>query len=267
MDELDWVPEGVDTETPSAARMYDYFLGGAHNFAADREMARKALLVRPDGALVAQANRSFLRRAVRFLVESGIRQFVDLGSGVPTVGNVHEVAQRYAPDARVVYVDIDPIAVTHARHLLAGNSSTVVLHEDVREPDEIFDNRRVRALLDFDRPIGVLAVAVLHFISDADDPAQLVRRIHQLVPAGSQLAIAHGTADAQPEMVKQMQQVYDRTANPFTARSHDEILRLFDGWQLVQPGLVWVPEWRPEDVDDDWSPELSSNYGGVAVKA
>jgi SAM-dependent methyltransferase len=266
MDDLDWVPDGVDTDTPSAARMYDYFLGGAHNFACDREAARKVLGIRPEGALLAQANRSFLRRAVRHMVEQGIDQFLDLGSGVPTVGNVHEIAQRYQPDARVVYVDIDPIAVMHARHLLAGDPRTVVLEQDVRKPDAILDDLRVRTLLDLDRPVGVLAVAVLHFLPDSDDPAGVLARLRELVATGSQLAVTHGTADGNPELVEQVRQVYERTANPTVVRTRAEVARLFDGWRLVEPGLVWVPEWHPEDVDER-PPAASSMYGGVAVKA
>jgi O-methyltransferase involved in polyketide biosynthesis len=265
MDDLDWVPVGVDTDTPSAARMYDYFLGGAHNFAADRLVARKVLGIRP--ALLAQANRSFLRRAVRFMVERGIDQFVDLGCGVPTVGNVHEIAQRYQPDARVVYVDTDPIAMMHARHLLAGDPRTVVLQQDLRRPDEIFGDRRVRLLLDPDRPVGVLAVAVLHFLTDADDPGGVLARIRELVPAGSHLAISHGTADGQPELVERVREIYRRTGNPPVTRTRAEVERLFGGWRLVEPGLVWMPDWRPEDTDDEQPPDPSFLYGGVAVKA
>lgn len=265
MDDLDWVPDGVDTDTPSAARMYDYLLGGAHNFAADRDAARHILEIRPESTLLAQANRSFLRRAVRFMVESGIDQFIDLGSGVPTVGNVHEIAQRYDPGARVVYVDIDPIAVMHARHLLAGDPHTVVLEQDIREPDKILDNRQVRTLLDLDRPVGVLAVAVLHFLPDSEDPAGMLARVGELVAAGSYLAISHGTADGDAELAERSRKIYENTANPVVVRSHAEVVGLFGGWRLVPPGLVEVSEWRPED-SGDLTPDGPSNYGGVAVK-
>jgi hypothetical protein len=266
MDDLDWVPDGVDTDTPSAARMYDYLLGGAHNFAADREAARRVLEIRPDSALLAQANRSFLRRAVRFMVERGIDQFIDLGSGVPTVGNVHEIAQRYDPGARVVYVDIDPIAVMHARDLLAGDPQTVVLEQDIRKPDEILDDRQVRTLLDLDRPVGVLAVAVLHFLPDAEDPAGMLERVREVVADGSYLAVSHGTADGNPELAERARQVYARTANPVVVRTHAEVERLLGAWRLVEPGLVEVREWQPEDAIDP-SATVPSNYGGVAVKA
>jgi hypothetical protein len=267
MDDLDWVPDGVDTDTPSAARMYDYLLGGAHNFAADREAARRVLGIRPDSALLAQANRSFMRRAVRFMVDQGIDQFLDLGSGVPTVGNVHEIAQRYHPDARVVYVDVDPIAVMHARHLLAGDPHTIVLEQDIRKPDAILDDRQVRTLLDLDRPVGVLAVAVLHFLPDSEDPAGVLERLREAVADGSYLAISHGTADGHPEIVERVRQVYQSTANPVVARSRAEVEALFGGWRPVDPGLAWVSEWRPEDAADDDPPDGHTNYGGVAVKA
>jgi SAM-dependent methyltransferase len=266
MDDLDWVPDGVDTDTPSAARMYDYLIGGANNFAADREAARRVLEIRPEAALLAQANRSFLRRAVRFMVERGIDQFIDLGSGVPTVGNVHEIAQRYDPGARVVYVDIDPIAVMHARHLLAGDPHTIVLEQDIRKPDEILDDRHVRTLLDLDRPVGVLAVAVLHFLPDAEDPAGMLERVRQVVAGGSYLAVSHGTADGNAALAEQAREVYARTANPVVVRTHAEVERLLGSWRLVEPGLVEVREWQPEDAGD--APVgPPTNYGGVAVKA
>lgn len=266
VDDLEWVPEGVDTDTPSAARMYDYLLGGAHNFAADREAARRILELRPESALLAQANRSFLRRAVRFMVESGIDQFIDLGSGVPTVGNVHEIAQRYDPGARVVYVDIDPVAVMQARHLLAGDPHTVVLEHDIRKPDAILDDRAVRTLLDLDRPVGVLAVAVLHFVRDAENPAGLLERVREAVAGGSYLALSHGTADGDRDLALRAQKIYESTANPVVVRTHAEVEALLGEWRLVPPGLVEVSEWRPEDTGD-LVPDGPCNYGGVAVKA
>src|SRR2546421_865213 len=170
MERPDWAPETIDIERPSAARIYDYWLGGSHNFAVDREMARQVTSLVPETPLIMQANRAFLHRAARFLVESGIRQFLDIGSGIPTLGNVHEVVQKAIPDAPVVYVDIDPVAVTHSRHILAGNERVAVIQEDLRRPDRILAHPDATRLLDLDQPVALLLLAVLHFIPDDDDP-------------------------------------------------------------------------------------------------
>ena len=172
----DWVPEGIDLQRPSAARMYDYYLGGAHNFGPDRELGRKVLEFVPDGQLLAQANRAFLHRAVRFLLSRGIQQFLDIGSGIPTAGNVHEVAQKEAPGSRVLYVDHDHVAVAHSEALLRDNPDARVLHADLRNPDEILSSPALHEVLDLSQPVGLLLVAVLHFIPDEDGPASLVAR-------------------------------------------------------------------------------------------
>src|SRR5919106_1662187 len=164
----EWVPVDVNTERPSPARMYDYLLGGAHNFAVDRKMAEQAIAADPEVAQAAWVNRAFLRRAVEFLVDAGVRQFLDIGSGIPTVGHVHEVAQRVAPESRIVFVDIDPVAVAHSRQILAGNERTAVIQQDAREPERILNDPSARRLLDLAEPVAVLVVALLHFISDAD---------------------------------------------------------------------------------------------------
>jgi SAM-dependent methyltransferase len=180
---------GIDLDRPSAARVYDFYLGGFHNFAADREMGRQAVQMWPDLPEIMRPNRGFLRRAVEFLVDARVRKFLDLGSGIPTVGNVHEVAQRRAPDTKVVYVDNDPVAVEHAQAILAGDDRTTVVHADLRDPDAVLGDPAIRALLDLSRPIAVLMVAVLHFVPDEDDPAGLVARFRDAVPAGSYLAL------------------------------------------------------------------------------
>src|SRR5262245_20986097 len=177
MDQPDWAPEAVDTERPTAARIYDYLLGGSHNFAADRDMAHKAMIMMPDVVLQAQANRAFLSRAVAFLAQSGVRQFLDIGSGIPTRGNVHEVAQKIAPDSRVVYVDIDSVAVSHSRQILVDNDRATVIQEDFRNWEAILDHSETQKMLDFDKPVGLLLVALLHVIPDADDPHAIVARI------------------------------------------------------------------------------------------
>src|SRR5690348_3004214 len=178
----DWAPEGVQVDRPSAARIYDYLLGGSHNFAADRAVAEQAIAAIPDLVTQARGNRAFMNRAVRFLLGQGVRQFLDLGSGIPTVGNVHELARRTAPDARVVYVDLDPVAVAHSRHVLSGIDEVVAVQADMRRPAEILADERVRAVLDFDQPIAILAVAVLHAISDDDDPFGAINVVRDAVP-------------------------------------------------------------------------------------
>jgi SAM-dependent methyltransferase len=262
-----WAPEGVSLDTPSPARVYDYLLGGSHNSAADREFARQVLEEIPDAAAGARANRAFLYRAVRFLVDSGIRQLLDLGSGIPTAGNVHDVAQRAAPDARIVYVDIDPVAVAHSRTLLAGNDRADVVRADLRNPDQILASPQVRELFDLDQPVGLLMVAILHVIPDADDPAGLVARFRDAVAPGSYLAIGHGTNDIRQADTAKMEELSRRLPTPLTLRSHQQISRFFDGFDLVEPGLVWVPAWRPDPGDQpDPNPDWTANYGGVGRK-
>jgi SAM-dependent methyltransferase len=267
MERPDWAPEGVDTEQPSAARMYDYYLGGSHNFAVDRRLGEQALAVMPDGPRLARANRAFLRRAVRYLTGEGVRQFLDIGSGIPTVGNVHEVAQSAAPDARVAYVDIDPVAVAHSRAILAGNDRTVAVQDDLRRAEAILDQPGITALFDLSQPVAVLLVAVLHFVPDADDPAGILARLGAAVPPGSYLVVSHGTDESFPEETKRLLQVYQRTATPLTMRDRPAVTRLFAGFDLVEPGVVWAPQWRPDTPEDaEQAPERSGSHVGVGRK-
>jgi hypothetical protein len=264
----DWVPEGIDTGKPSAARIYDYWLGGTHNFAVDREIARAVSAASPDTAQMMQANRAFLRRAVGYLIEQGVRQFLDLGSGIPTLGNVHEVAQKAAPEAKVVYVDIDPVAVAHSRHILAGNANAAVLRADLRDVESILGSEEVHALIDFDRPVAVLMLAVLHFVPDEDDPAGVVARFGDRLAPGSYLALSHGTQDG---MTREAAQVgnseFTRTSTPFISRTRAETTALFDGFDLVEPGITWSVEWRPEHPDEvGENPARSAAYVGVGHK-
>lgn len=249
--------EAPHVDRPSPARMYDYFLGGFHNFAVDREAAEVARQAYPHIALGMRANRSFLRRAVRYLVEAGIDQFLDLGSGIPTVGNVHEIAQRVNPEARVAYVDSEPIAVAHSSTILKGNPRATAVLGDVREPEAVLTNPDVRALLDLDRPLAVLMVAVLHFVPDSDDPAGVVAAYRDAMPSGSYLAISHGSADGLPAEastgVGGVTAVYQNTTNPVTLRSQEEIAALFAGLDLVEPGVTHVLRWHP-DRDDEEDP-------------
>jgi SAM-dependent methyltransferase len=267
MERPEWAPEGIDIDTPSASRLYDYYLGGCHNFAADRAVAERVLAISPDGPLIAQANRAFLRRAVRYCVDAGIRQFLDIGSGIPTLGNVHEVAQQMAPDARVMYVDIDPVAVAHSRALLADNPLTGVIQADLRQPDRILGHPDVRTLIDFSRPVALLLVAVLHFIPDEDDPAGLLGTLGAALPSGSHLVLSHGTAEGRPDDLKKIVALYRNTANRLVPRDRVEVVGLFDGFDLVDPGVVWCPLWHPESPEDiEDRPDQSAIFVGVGRK-
>jgi hypothetical protein len=242
----DWAPEGIDVEAPSVARMYDFFLGGSHNFAADRALAEKALAVFPDAPYIVRANRAFLRRAVTALCGAGVDQFLDLGSGIPTVGNVDEVAHALNPDARIVYVDIDPVAAAHATALLSGDARVRVLHADLRDPKSVLAQATADGHLDLARPVAVLMVSVLPFVADRDDPAGIVAAYRDASAPGSYLVVSHGTSDYQPEATGKVEGVYTRAAQPGVFRSRAELRALMPGYELLAPGLVDAVAWRPE---------------------
>jgi SAM-dependent methyltransferase len=267
MERPEWAPEGIDLSRPSVARVYDHWLGGSHNFAVDREMSRQILAMVPDFRYIAQANRAFLYRAVRFMLDAGVRQFLDIGSGIPTVGNVHEIAQKVTADARVVYVDIDSVAVAHSQQILAGNDLATAIQEDVRHPEAILAHPRTQELLRFDQPVGLLLVALLHYVPDDADPYAIVARLVAALGPGSYVAISHGTADHGPAELGDVQRLSRQTATPTTARPRAAVERFFTGLELVEPGLVWAPQWRPDSPDDMAEhPERSSNYVGVGRK-
>ena len=258
-------PAEVDITRPSAARVYDYFLGGAHNFEVDRQLAEQIAGLTPNLAQTMRANRDFLRRAVRYLVGEGIGQFLDIGSGIPTVGNVHEVAQEANPDTRVVYVDVDPVAVVQSRAILDGDKRTGVIQADVREPDRIVAEAVKLGLVDLDRPLAILLAGVLHFIPDTDDPAGIVARLRSLQVPGGFLLISHATQDGQPPEVLAAQRLSSRTDTTINLRTHAEIAGFFGDLTLVEPGLVYLSRWRPEDpAGEDEHPERVGAYGGVA---
>ena len=268
----DWTTR-INTSVPNPARIYDYLLGGKDNYPADREVADQVVAIAPVTLEVVRDNRAFLRRAVGFLArEAGIRQFIDLGSGLPTHGNVHEIAQSIAPDARVVYVDNDPMVVTHSRALLAGDN-TVAIQADLRDPDAILSDPEVRKLIDFERPIALLLLAILHFIPDDQDPAGIVARFRDALPPGSYLAISHGTRDipTRPDMTPaqmadmgtKVERLYQLPTAAFVTRTGAQIARFFDGLDLVDPGLVEIQRWRP---DDQSSLLPGGFYGGVGRK-
>ena len=261
----DWVDGDVDLQRPSAARMYDYFLGGSHNFAVDRAAADEALRIRPDIPSVALANRAFLHRSVRALADQGIRQFLDIGSGIPTVGNVHEVARSVDPAARVVYVDVDPVAAAHSRALLAWTERVGVVQADLRDIDTVLADPETRRLIDFAEPVAVLMLAVLHFVPDADDPGAVIRRIHQVTVPGSHLVLSHGIPTRRGDEDERLHSVYNQSAMPGVMRDLAGVRRFFTGWNLVEPGLVLVSDWRPDlDGQPAQVPSDANFYGGVA---
>jgi hypothetical protein len=227
--------------------MYDYLLGGKDNYAADREAVEEVVRHAPDTPFMARENRAFLRRAVRFLAESGIRQFIDIGSGLPTQGNVHEIAHQVAPDAHVVYADVEPVVLTHGRALLANTPEVTVIQGDARHPDKILADPDLGKLIDFDQPVAVLMLAVLHFISDADDPPGIVAHLRSAMAPGSYLAVSHVTADFDTDnRVRDAGAVYEKATYQITLRSRDHVSRLFDGFDLVEPGLTTLSMWRPD---------------------
>jgi S-adenosyl methyltransferase len=252
---------------PSTARLYDYYLGGKDNFPADRELAEQVLRAAPEVREAARANRAFLRRAVRYLVaEAGIRQLIDIGTGLPTVGNVHEVAQDAAPGCRVVCVDHDPVVMAHALDLLHGTSNTAFVKHDLREPGEILADAELRDLIDFAQPVAVLLVAILHFIADDEHPRAIIERLMEPFPQGSFLAASHATIDGRPELGSSTG-LYDKATSSFHPRSRGELERLLTGLDLVEPGLVWLPQWRPDPGQDaDREPERSLGYAALAHK-
>jgi SAM-dependent methyltransferase len=260
----------IDASVPNAARVYDYFLGGKDNFSADRALAQKILGVLPDTAVVCRENRQFLQRAVRFLAaEAGIRQFLDVGTGLPTMGNVHEIAQEAAPGARVAYVDYDPVVLSHARALLAKGQDVVAVEGDLRSPQAILADERVRQLIDFGQPVAVLVVAVLHFVSDADRPYDAVRTLVDALAPGSYLVVTHSTPDdVADDVTEAMKDVYSNASAQVAPRKFEDVARFFDGLELIEPGLVNVTLWRPArgSLQPPRPAGRSLIYGGVARK-
>ncbi|MCZ2525275.1 SAM-dependent methyltransferase [Streptomyces sp. HB2AG] len=266
MERPDWVPDGIDVTRPSAARMYDYYLGGSHNFEADREAAAKAIEMWPDLPKIMQANRAFMRRAVRHAVELGVTQFLDIGSGIPTFGNVHEVARAADPQSRVVYVDRDPIAVAHSQALLEGDTRTGVIEADLRDGAALLEHPGVTGVLDLERPVALLLVAVLHFVQDADGPWDAVAELRERLAPGSLLILSHATPEGRADMAGPHQDLYRRTGNPMSMRSRSEVTRFFEGFEMLDPGLVYMAEWRPDPGCRLEDPTRFSGFAGVGRK-
>jgi hypothetical protein len=257
------VPADVRADIAHPARVYDYWLGGKDNFAADRAAAEQVLQFMPEILDTVRGNRQFLLRAVRFLREAGIRQFIDIGSGLPNSPNVHEIAQADNTGARVVYVDNDPMVFLHAEALMAGNHTTAVVRADLRDVDEVLS--RAGELLDFTQPVGLLFVGCLHHIVDSDDPVGIVARYLAVLAPGSYLVISHATDEPSAEKMRANSEVAESSGAVLIPRSKDAILRMFNGRELVDPGLVLVSYWRPEGGDPGPNAERAWAYGGVAA--
>ena len=259
---------GVDPTKANVARVYDYWLGGTTNLVADREVGQRMATLDPWIPAACRANRAFLGRAVKYLaVECRIGQFIDIGSGIPASGNVHEVSQQAAPDTRVVYVDRDPVVAALSRELLAGNDQADIVQADLRQPDEILSHPVTAKLIDFDEPIAVLFISVLHFLTDSADPFGIVSRFREAVAPGSYLVVSHVTNEADPQLAAAAEGVYTRRAADGKARSRDEILAFFGEWDMLEPGLVYVPLWRPDSqADVPTHPERFWFLAGAARK-
>ena len=256
MTETEDVPPGVDPATPSPARLYDYFLGGTNYFAVDKMLADRLQADLPDIVDGIWANRGFHGRAAVWMAQQGIRQFIDIGSGLPTQNNTHEAVQKVMPSATVAYVDIDPMVAAHSSALLAADGTTTVITADVRDPDALLGHRKLRALIDLNQPVGVLLTAVMHFVADESDPWGLVARYMAAVAPGSFLALSHGTYEKMPpNMVRAGMEHYENATERLYVRSKAEIARFFDGLELVppyegaEPGLTYVGLWGAEDVE------------------
>lgn len=274
MSDIEQAPPGVDATVPSPARMYDYILGGTDNYDVDRKAAEAVRKDMPDLEDAAWANRGFLQRAVRRLAELGVRQFVDIGAGLPTRNNTHDAAQAVAPDARVLYVDNDAMVAAHAKTLLAGSSGTAFITADFRDPDALFGHDETRALIDFTEPVALLLVALTHFVPDSDDPWGLVRRYMDRLAPGSYLALSSITSERQPDKaIGTVEEVYSKSSTgAVRVRSRAEIERFFDGLEIVppyggaEPALTYVGQWGADDPDEADSDGSRWGYCAVARK-
>ena len=265
--EAPWLgSQGFDITVPNVARIYDFLLGGKDNFAADRLAARELLEAVPDAAIAARDNRAFLGRAVRFLArEAGIRQFLDIGTGLPTGGNVHEIAHEADPLARVVYVDNDPMVIVHANALLVTEPTVSAVYGDLRYPRQLLAMLAVRSLLDLDEPLAVIMAAVLHFIEDHESPWAIVEEFKSAMAPGSYLALSHVTGDGIGEDARhRAAEIYRSASAPGVARTHAQVARFFNGLDLLAPGLVSVADWRPAAGHTRREPALF--YGGIGRK-
>ncbi|MHA5047819.1 SAM-dependent methyltransferase [Streptomyces sp. SD15] len=255
----------IDTTKPHPARMYDYFLGGKDNYEVDQQAAEQFMKVAPEVRAGVRANRRFMERAVRHVVEEGgIRQILDVGTGLPTAPNVHQIAQAIAPETRVAYVDNDPIVSAHSMALLEDTDTTVVL-ADLRDPRAVLDHPEVRKVIDFDQPVALLLAAIVHFITDAEDPDGVLATLRDALPTGSYLILSHATGDIHEDRREDAAAVYNSATATLNLRPHARVLDFFGDFTLVEPGLVKVPDWRPDEPAKRDAPPIGI-YGGVARK-
>ena len=255
--------EEIDTSKPHPARIYDYLLGGKDNYDVDRQAGEQLIAAAPEARIGVRANRAFLRRAVRHVVGTGVRQILDIGTGLPTSPNVHETALEVAPDIRVAYVDNDPIVHRHAGALLSADGTTGIALADLRDPRAILEDPGVRAVIDFDEPVALLLVAVVHFLTEADKPEEIIATLRDALAPGSHLILSHATGDFADRSGAAA--VYGRATASMNLRTRTEIERLFDGFELIDPGVAQVPYWRPDTPPPPRSQEIGF-YGGVARK-
>jgi SAM-dependent methyltransferase len=255
---------GVDPFTATSARVYDYMLGGKDHYAVDRELGEQLLANAPISPWIARQNRRFLGRAVRYCAQQGMRQFLDIGSGLPTQENVHEVAQRVDPACRVVYVDSDPVAVVHGQALLARHTGVAAIQGDLRSPAAILAHDEVQRTIDFAQPVVVLMVSILHFVPDSEDPAGIIAHFVDAMVPGSHLVLSHATHDVRPESASRARDIYRRSSRDLITRTKQEIAALLDGLEPAPPGLVFTAEWRP--LEEIPNPERSGLYAVVARK-
>ncbi|MCT2589339.1 SAM-dependent methyltransferase [Streptomyces sp. N2-109] len=253
----------IDTSRPHPARIYDYLLGGKDNYEVDQQAGDELATAAPEVRIGLRANRAFLQRAVRYVVGSGVRQILDIGTGLPTSPNVHEVAQKVAPDVRVAYVDNDPIVNGHAGALLSGSGTTSIVLADLRDPQAIVDHPEIRRIIDFDEPVALLLVAILHFLTEAEKPEEVVATLRDALPAGSFLVLSHATDDFADRSAAKA--IYSKATATLNLRSRPEVERFFDGFELLEPGLAQAPFWRPDTTPPPRSSEIGF-YGGVARK-
>jgi hypothetical protein len=263
----------IRQDVPHSARMYDYFLGGKDHYAVDREAAERVLGVFPNMRTAVQANRAFMRRSTRALAQRGLRQWLDVGTGIPTSPNLHEVAQSVAPDARVVYVDNDPVVLAHSRALMTSTPEgrTAYIHGDVRDPESILTAPELARTLDLGRPVVLSMVALLHFVPDIREARAIVDRLFEPLPTGSALVLSHATAELDTEGAPKVQEIYNQVGTTLQLRSRDEFGTLFEGLNLLEPGIVTAHRWRPDDDEGDSLPvgvtdAQVSFYAGVGVK-
>ncbi|MBW8806983.1 MAG: SAM-dependent methyltransferase [Catenulisporales bacterium] len=261
---FDDLPSNIDTDVFSVARLYDFLLGGKHNFAPDRDFGRRLLAIEPNGRMILQENRHWLARAMKVMLDDGVRQFLDLGSGIPTQSYVHELARAVDPEARVVYIDRDPAAVSHSNYILKGDRLAGAAPADMIDADRVLGDPTVKTLIDFDQPVGLTALAAWHFVADADDPKGVLADYRRELAPGSYLGLTHATVDgATGDLVRSVQSEYQSVMQNPTPRTREEVAEFFEGFEILPPGIVNLPAWRPNRPEDAEGAENVWFYGAL----